>query len=99
MSYIYKITNLITNKSYIGETNRTVSIRWAQHKIRAKDVNNTEYLYNSIRKYGINNLKSHIRGYNTVQVQDEHNHEQEHEDENKVTENVVNDIINNTVSE
>lgn len=28
MSYIYKITNLITNKCYIGETNRTVSIRW-----------------------------------------------------------------------
>ena len=58
-----------------------------------------DVVFDLFSKYGINNLKSHIRGYNTVQVQDEHNHGQEHEDENKVTENVVNDIINNTVSE
>ena len=56
MSYIYKITNLITNKSYIGETNRTIEIRWKQHKQRAIDLNNTEYLYNSIRKHGIENF-------------------------------------------
>lgn len=52
MAFIYKITNLITNKVYIGETNRTISIRWSQHKMRAKDESYTEYLYLSMRKYG-----------------------------------------------
>ena len=57
MSYIYKITNKINNKIYIGETNRTIAIRWAQHKRRAKDSDNTEYLYCAMRKYGIENFE------------------------------------------
>lgn len=56
MAFIYKITNLITNKVYIGETNRTISIRWKQHKSRAKDPAYTEYLYLSMRKHGIENF-------------------------------------------
>lgn len=56
MAFIYKITNLITNKVYIGETNRTISIRWSQHKMRAKDESYTEYLYLSMRKYGAENF-------------------------------------------
>lgn len=56
MAFIYKITNLITNKVYIGETNRTISIRWTQHKMRAKDESYTEYLYLSMRKYGAENF-------------------------------------------
>lgn len=28
MAYIYKITNLINNKIYIGETSRTIQARW-----------------------------------------------------------------------
>lgn len=56
MAYIYKITNIITGKVYIGETVRSISARWKQHKSRAKDLNYKEYLYNSIRKYGIENF-------------------------------------------
>lgn len=56
MAYIYKITNKINNKIYIGETNRTIDIRWRQHKQRAKNINNKEYLYNAMRKYGIENF-------------------------------------------
>lgn len=28
MSFIYKITNKINGKMYIGETNRTIEARW-----------------------------------------------------------------------
>ncbi len=40
--------------------------------------------FDLFNKYGINNLKSKIRGYDTVQVEDEHNHENESA-ENTVT--------------
>lgn len=56
MACIYKITNTINNKVYIGETTRTINARWRQHKARAKDSQYTEYLYRAIRKYGIENF-------------------------------------------
>ena len=28
MAYIYKITNLINNKIYIGQTIRSINVRW-----------------------------------------------------------------------
>lgn len=48
--FIYKITNIITNKSYIGQTIRTVDKRWKEH---CRDKRKTNYFANSIRKYGI----------------------------------------------
>lgn len=56
MACIYKITNTINNKVYIGETTRTMNARWQQHKARAKMPEYTEYLYRAIRKYGIENF-------------------------------------------
>ena len=32
MGYIYKITNTINNKVYIGQTTQTVETRWKQHQ-------------------------------------------------------------------
>lgn len=55
MGYIYKITNLINQKVYIGLTYRTIEIRWREHKSRAFN-NWPGYLYNSIRKHGIQNF-------------------------------------------
>ena len=59
MGYIYKITNIINNKIYIGLTTQTVQKRWSQHINTAysqtsKDSN--ELLKKAIRKYGINNF-------------------------------------------
>ena len=51
---IYKITNLINNKIYIGQTTTSLKRRWqghlfaARHEKRAKNT----YFYNAIRKYG-----------------------------------------------
>jgi predicted GIY-YIG superfamily endonuclease len=32
MAIIYKITNLVNNKIYIGETIRSLNKRWNEHK-------------------------------------------------------------------
>lgn len=50
--FIYKITNKVNGKSYIGQTRYTVEFRWRQHQHK-KD--NT-YFHNAIQKYGIDNF-------------------------------------------
>lgn len=54
MGYIYKITNLLNNKIYIGQTIFTVEKRWDQHKT-ASLIGETK-LYRAMRKYGIENF-------------------------------------------
>lgn len=59
MQGIYKITNLINNKIYIGKTNDS-NRRWKDHKRLAFTVNNREYektLYKAMRKYGLENFQ------------------------------------------
>lgn len=56
---IYKITNLINNKVYIGQTIQKFKNRIIEHKKRMKNGTNTP-LYNSLRKYGIENFKFEI---------------------------------------
>lgn len=51
---IYKITNLINNKVYIGLTTLTLAKRWNAHKAVSKYKNS--HLYQSIRKYGVQNF-------------------------------------------
>ncbi len=53
---VYKITNLINNKIYIGKSYISMKKRWSEHK---KGRGN-KHLFNSINKYGINNFKFEI---------------------------------------
>lgn len=54
MTYsIYKITNLVNSKCYIGFT-EDVKRRWKQHKVNRK--NGVKPLYQAFRKYGIENF-------------------------------------------
>lgn len=53
---IYKITNKVNGKSYIGQTRYTLEFRWRQH-LHKKD--NT-YFHNAIHKYGEENFKKEI---------------------------------------
>ena len=53
---IYKITNQINNKVYIGLTTCSLKYRWAKHIAESKNINNTKHLYKSMRKYGIKNF-------------------------------------------
>lgn len=53
---LYKISNTINNKLYIGQTITGLAKRWGQHKascIRRK----RSKLYNAMRKYGIDKFK------------------------------------------
>lgn len=57
MGYIYKITNTINNKIYIGQTIKTVEKRFQQHKNNSnKPYFSQIVLYKAFNKYGINNF-------------------------------------------
>jgi group I intron endonuclease len=49
---VYKLTNSITNKVYIGMTGIGLTRRWTYHKSNAKHVKKSRKLLNAIRKYG-----------------------------------------------
>lgn len=52
--YIYKITNTINRKVYIGQTvQKNPKMRWYDHCANTRRGKNT-HLYNSMRLYGIN---------------------------------------------
>lgn len=58
--HIYKITNLINNKVYIGQTvQKNPKMRWYSHQADASSGKKT-HLYDSIRKYGIENFSWEI---------------------------------------
>lgn len=59
---IYKITNLINNKSYIGQSVK-IEERWNEHKIDSFNKNADTYnslFYKAIRKYGLENFKFEV---------------------------------------
>lgn len=51
MAYIYKITNIVNNKKYIGKTERDLDTRWQEHIRKAKKYPHIP-LYAAINKYG-----------------------------------------------
>jgi group I intron endonuclease len=58
MTNIYKITNTITGKAYIGATSKPVNARWKQHiHDSRKDRCKFRSLYQAIRKYGKDNFE------------------------------------------
>jgi group I intron endonuclease len=57
---IYKITNTITNLSYIGYTKQNLNNRWQQHYKRALKESKNRKFYNAIRKYGIDVWKTEV---------------------------------------
>ena len=59
MAYIYKITNNINQKVYIGQTIMTPVQRWQKHRSDAK-LNKPYPLYRAMNKYGIDNFSFEI---------------------------------------
>lgn len=57
MAIIYKITNLVNGKLYIGQTSKTLDLRFRQHQVAAFTLNLKYPLYRAMRKYGIENFK------------------------------------------
>jgi hypothetical protein len=57
ISYIYKITNRINNKSYIGKTRRGIEERFKEHIADSKRERcEKRPLYSAFRKYGVENF-------------------------------------------
>ena len=57
MSYIYKITNQINGKIYIGKTMRSIQERWKKHLTNVeKEYCKDRPLYRAMRKYGTKNF-------------------------------------------
>lgn len=57
--YVYKITNLINNKLYIGITNN-VKRRWENEKLYPKDPKHRQVIQEAIHKYGVENFKFEV---------------------------------------
>lgn len=60
LSCIYKITNSITSKVYIGKTCEKVERRFNNHLSMARGSYCNTHLYNAIRKYGEDNFSVEI---------------------------------------
>lgn len=61
MPYIYKITNKINDKIYIGKTLKTIEERWKEHcRDFKRERNEKRPLYNAMLKYGIENFEISI---------------------------------------
>ena len=63
--YLYRITNIINNKKYIGITKRKPEIRWSNGKGYKK----TSYFRAAIEKYGWDNFE-HIILYSNLSKED-----------------------------
>lgn len=70
---IYKITNKINNKSYIGQTIKSAEERWKEHQNHAfgKHENDIKkVLYQAIRKYGLENFTFEVLQDNITNYED-----------------------------
>ena len=60
MGCIYKITNLINNKIYIGQTSQTAAARWSSHKKNFKQLRDDMAIHKAMFKYGEDNFSFEI---------------------------------------
>jgi group I intron endonuclease len=61
MGFIYKITNIITKKCYIGETKKSnPELRWNEHKRKIEKGIGCPALQEAIKKYGVENFKFEV---------------------------------------
>ena len=57
MGYIYKITNTVNNKVYIGQTKQDPNKRWRGHKNAIKNGIGCPLLQKAFNKYGADKFR------------------------------------------
>ena len=57
---IYKITNKVDGKIYVGQTKKTLEQRKKNHRCRYISDNSSYHLYNAMRKYGWENFEFEV---------------------------------------
>lgn len=67
---IYKITNIINNKIYIGKTKNEFKKRYACYKSDYKSSRHSSYLYKAFNKYGLENFKFEILIENIITLKE-----------------------------
>lgn len=72
-TFIYKITNLVNGKCYIGQTVGSIEARWKRH---CSDSNKCPAIHNAILKYGIQNFQ--VEQIDTATSQEELNEKEAH---------------------
>jgi group I intron endonuclease len=61
MGFIYKITNLVSNKCYIGETKqKSPELRWKEHIYSISRDKGCPVLKDAIKKYGLDKFKFEV---------------------------------------
>lgn len=61
IGYIYKITNLINQKAYIGKTMFNIEKRWKEHQKESKTQRSQNRpLYRAMNKYGVENFSIEV---------------------------------------
>ncbi len=61
MGFIYKITNLVSNKCYIGETKQeSPELRWKEHIQKINRGKGCPALRDAIKKYGLDKFKFEV---------------------------------------
>lgn len=56
MGFIYKITNTVNGKIYVGKTTETIERRFYEHKLSVKTGKKQSKLYSAMKHYGIDNF-------------------------------------------
>ena len=69
MNFIYKITNDINGKLYIGKTNRSIETRFQEHINFSKRAYKNRPLYDAMNKYGVNHF--HIEQIDICETDEE----------------------------
>jgi len=63
---IYKVTNKVNNKVYIGKTVNSLNSRKSQHQFASRKNRSNSYFHNALRKYGTENfIWEEIQHYKT----------------------------------
>ena len=70
---IYKVTNLVDGKIYIGQS-KNIGQRWTKHRCSPFNTNSEQYdtpFYRAIRKYGIDNFQFEVIEQCSIDLLDE----------------------------